>query len=243
MNIYQFSPHVFANLPEFETSKAQLAKNETAIELLGEVIQAYNLGSKVGVSLLHKHFNLYEDELLVRNFERNTFQIKAESGVEDKSLPYMWTFSKLRSRDDLSVYPVEFIGKTDKTAQFVDISDLVMGNEAFLEDFSKQLKELNVENIFGLSLIPHGLFDIPPKHTLFERDDIPNRRLIISVEPLSKIESIKTTRTLFLFPTVDSPKLGIICALHCAAHCGVHCGLHCGLHCGAHCAVHCGIHL
>ncbi|MCH8029739.1 MAG: hypothetical protein IH874_07395 [Candidatus Dadabacteria bacterium] len=228
---------VVVNPPKFETAKAQLALNEAAIKPLGEVIRAHGLGNKVSVSLLHKHFNLYEDELLVRNFENNALEIKPESGTGHRTLPYMWSFSKLRAEDDLSVYPVEFIGKKDETAEYANIADSVLENEAFLKDFSAKLKELHVENTFGLSLIPHGLFQIPAKHTLFETDDISNRRLNISMKPLDEIEAIETTRTLFMFPTEESLELEDM-----SVECGVHCGVHCGIHCGVHCGIHCGIH-
>ena len=239
MEVKMYSPHVFANLLEFETAKTRLEANEGALQPLGDVILEHHLENKVGVSLLHKHFNLREDEVLIRNFKDDTFEIRPESSVAHRALPYMWAFSRLRTGDDLSLYPVEFIGKNERTIEYRVIADSILENGAFLDEFSTRLVELGADDTFGLSLVPHGLFQIPAKHTLFETDDIPNRRLIITVEPVNEIRRTETTRTLFLFSREGVPSMeGIVCIVHCGAHCGVHCGVHCGIHCGVHCVIH-----
>jgi hypothetical protein len=238
MKVCNYEPVVFSNLSDFHLAENFVEPQQKHLPKLGQIIRKHNLENSIGVCLLHKHFNLFSDEILVRTFENNAFDISPKAISATRAMPYMWAFSKSVSFEETSLYPVEFLQVDASTEKFEEKVNLLYRHDSFREEFLKELDELNLREVFGLSLIPHELFNLGTDETLLENDTPGERNLKIKVAAIATIKSSKTTQTLWKFNNVKGES-GMQCLSHCSGHCGNHCGGHCGVHCGVHCAGHC----
>lgn len=235
-----YNAGVFANLHEFETAKHLLSLRRDRIEELLELITNHGMSNEVGITLLHKHFPLFEDERLIRRPLKDRVEVKPERLPTGELLPYMWTLGKADSRQSYGLYPLEFIAAGKHAPAMMKSVAALYQNQPFLFQFLEKLVELNLERVFGLSLLPKGLFKLKRGETLVENDQ-PGRRLEITVTTKTEVQATSSTQTLW----VAAPRQGQQpqwCVIHCGIHCQVHCGIHCQIHCGVHCQIHCGVH-
>lgn len=235
MQVNDYCPVVFANQHEFEVSEKLLELRRSAIEHIGKIFLKHKKEKQIGVCLLHKHFNLFKNELLVRSFNDNQINISPKINHESKVIPYMWQFSKSSAMSSLNLYPVEFLEVNGNTKNFKEKQQEVLSDEVFLNELGAHLEKNKLDDIFGFSLIPHELFEILDGEALYETDNHEER--ILTIRPVKKesMQGTKTTQTLWIFS--NGPKSALECN-HCNVHCAVHCGVHCGTHCGSHCHGH-----
>ena len=91
------------------------------------------------VSLLHKHFDLNENELLLEKFEAHSSKITPSSTHGANAIPYIWKIESYVAGP--SFRPLEFLNKNDVTlTQYENLT----GNQIFLEEFSKMLLAFKV---------------------------------------------------------------------------------------------------
>jgi hypothetical protein len=74
--IRDYDARVFQRLNEFHLARDYLEDKRESLAELGDVICRHGLHQRVGVSLLHKHFEISDNELVVREFVRNLSYIK-----------------------------------------------------------------------------------------------------------------------------------------------------------------------
>jgi hypothetical protein len=65
MEVAAYEPLLFAELPSFEEAQLNLARLEEKLETFGNVVSSHDGDDRIGLALLHKHFDLEPDELLV----------------------------------------------------------------------------------------------------------------------------------------------------------------------------------
>jgi hypothetical protein len=226
MKLNQYQPRVYSNLPDFHIAENLSEDKKKLLPILGDVICKFNLEDNIGICLLHKHFNLKENEMLVRTFENNSFDIEPKSNYSAKVLPYMWAFSQSGLDKETALYPVEFIEKRSESTDFGLAVKEVQENEQFVEALKTALIQNELTNIFGISLIPHKLFDIKSDETLIENDVEGQKKLHISVVPSKTLLGQKTAQTLWKFNKNGFSDEKLDCIIHCGLHCGIHCGIH-----------------
>ena len=213
MVINKYDSRVFSNLLDFHIVEKLFNGKDFLVEELGSVIIEHNMEKVVGVSLLHKHFELNINEKLVRCFLNNKMKISPKVSFFIEAIPYMWAFSKN------GLFPIEFLEESNATSKFsIDVNELYR-NRVFLQDFRQKLEKLGLEGIFGLSLIPHSLFSFEEDEVLIETDNISQRVLTISVCKNKDLKKMKSVRTLWTF---GKDTKGLDCVVHCI-HCAVHC--------------------
>lgn len=235
MKQFDYSPVVFANLHDFHIVNKLPTSIEDKLPLLGDVICEYNVEHVLGISLLHKHFNLYEDEILVRSFQNNELTITPKINGEQDVIPYMWCFSKRLSEENCALYPVEFLEPNNVSETHIETAQEVITNKTFLNNIWDILRKNNLQNLFGLSVIPNNLFTIGDDETLFETDNHAKRELKVIPTSIDHVQQTDSTQTLWTFTNKDqNTNLNTYCGAHCGIHCGVHCSVHCGVHCGIH---------
>jgi hypothetical protein len=226
----QYQSNIYSNLLDFHIAEEISKEKKQYLPNLGKIICEHNLENQIGICLLHKHFNLTPNEMLVRTFTDNSFEIEPKSNFSSRSLPYMWAFSETKTENKNALYPIEFIEKNSVTNSFESTISEFHVKEDFLHSIKNYLTDLKLTNIFGISLIPHGLFELNKNETLIENDVEGERKLRISVVPSKSIEKAKTAQTLWIFNQYGESTKKIDCTVHCGLHCSIHCGIHCGIH-------------
>ena len=196
------------------------------VDELGNLICGHNLHHYVGMSLLHQHFKISDDEVLVRHYKDGTAYMTPRN-VETMSriIPYLW---KLKVEDGLRrFYPLEFceypVEHQDHAREEVE---LIGRAEEFLDALADKLIELELADVFGImSLAWRPAFRFKPGETLLETTDEVHRVLTLRPASETEIDAIDTTQTLWLF----TPAAGQIegfkrgeCSGHCISHCYNH---------------------
>lgn len=85
------------DLPNFMETHELTDHDEKCLEELQSVIEKYNLTGKFGVSLLHKHFEIEKDEVLLEKNDPVTREltsrpIKVASNMEESYAVTQWRF-------------------------------------------------------------------------------------------------------------------------------------------------------
>jgi hypothetical protein len=197
--VESYSPLAYANLRELESAQDVVDNLMPLINLLGDIITRYRMESYVGVALLHKHFNLFEDERLVRTFEHNIMTI-APSGGHHSLAPFVWAFTKVRRGDEFSCIPVEFIRLTQVTAPYADEAQAVEQNTPFLTEYFHCLSKHGGTPYLGLGLIVGKPFTFDAGDRLVEKEK-PGRMRQLTLRPLPahELDGVPSTQTLWTF--------------------------------------------
>jgi len=97
----QLSPMQWAALPDITDVPRLIAEDHAVLDAIRDVLIRHGALEKFGVHLLHKHFDLAEDEVLVEytNVEARTQECRVEKRVSDRAEPHdrietMWSFTR-----------------------------------------------------------------------------------------------------------------------------------------------------
>lgn len=217
----QYNPKVFSNLNEFDISRKRLEEEQAKIPHLGDVICRHNLHRHVGISLLHKHFEMSDDEMLVERFiGERSFAVPLSESESIRAVPYMWKAVKHSESESWVFYPLEFVECPDDK-----LFETVTQNEVFFADMANVLSNLGVTDVFGVSVLHREAIRLTEDHTILENSNGRERRLNfqgVSKEKLST--ELDLTRTLWAFNSSD----GYTCNRHddCSGHGCAHCEGH-----------------
>jgi hypothetical protein len=194
----------FNALNEFEDARERLAKERDKIPRLGDVICEYGLHDVLGVSLLHKHFPLFDGEQIVKRFDRDeNMAVMYPTRQDPAHQAYMYAITE---RFGDSVYePVEFFPRSSVADELPALADVVEGEEEFLRHFAETAVELGVSDLFGLTVRHLELLEYNDDNEMtVERTDHEKRLLTIAVEDRADVNPDTTTETLWVF----EPELG-----------------------------------
>ncbi|QFS51535.1 hypothetical protein [Nostoc sphaeroides] len=104
-----YEPSIFDGLNKFPVARQCLEKHKDALREAGAVICKHGLQQKVGLALLHKHFDLLPHERLIENIEDSKVYINPIIGVDDAAiLPYLWKLNYTNVTQNSSWFPLEF---------------------------------------------------------------------------------------------------------------------------------------
>ncbi|MER3434672.1 MAG: hypothetical protein C4288_14920 [Leptolyngbya sp. ERB_1_1] len=151
--ITSYVPEVFDQLNSFHTAKSQLKESKAFLHQLGTVICRHNLQQKVGLALLHKHFDLVPNERLVEQTAHHTISITPVCNPDDATIaPYLWKMAT-DSVGEHSWFPLEFQDTLEATPDSLNTAETLEANQAFLQEMAVKLQELNLEDVFGISIL------------------------------------------------------------------------------------------
>jgi hypothetical protein len=240
-----YDPHVYDGLLRFHSSKRLLKQNYTSINHIGQTFVKHGVHESFGLNLLHKHFDMSDDEFLHRSFNRagsSATMRPTKVAAFDDAVPYLWR--AVRADGDWRFLPLEFVRRSDVGPGTVTDLD---GQTAFLGEFADRLDELGAIDLFGLATF--NIFKIPvgEDDLLLETTDAATRTLTVRAEPRAKQPLEELTETLWNFTLPEEDHLGHTeedaarsdPALGCT---GTHCAGHCRNHCLSHCVGHCTGH-
>ena len=223
-----YNPNIFNQLNEFSIAREQLEKRQDHLLELGDVICAYNLHQDVGVSLLHKHFNLDPQERLVEDFVDNQFLIQPQIEADCPDVAaYLWKVEATQKSGTWNYFPLEFSRVNHDTRQIKDAAESVTSNHKFLAEMATKLSELGLADIFGIAIIHRDLIKLAEGEIIVETTDDAARTLTCSATVQASIDLDKLTQTLWTFEPNEPVKGATACYIHNnCRHCVRHC-LHC----------------
>lgn len=230
-----YSNDVFMELNSFEVSAEKIKEYKPLILELGKIICSHNLQDIVGISLLHKHFDLHSNELLLKDYINNKSLTQPSLMENDQNaVPYMWKLHWNSVSGDFSFFPLEFMRPSEKSHIAKIQSDTVLNSNDFLFDFANKILDLELTELFGIATLhDDSMLDVKKNEFLSESTDFENR--ILTIQPLSSTDHNmnRSTETLWRFTISEDlkadPKLscdilctgvGIAAARHCT--CGSH---------------------
>ncbi|CAF1595953.1 unnamed protein product, partial [Didymodactylos carnosus] len=184
-------------LPHFDRAKLLVRSNvvTNAINELGNVIIQNGLERAVGVCLLHKHFDVKSNEILLETNHDNTSKLApvASSSIKDEVLPYMWKMGK-----DMCWSPLEFVYNTEQNK---DAFGKVMQNEGFLRTVGMIMLQLKVDDILGLSLLHRDHISGAAGGTMETTNEISRELTVVPLDKTVKCDHHETVQTLWKFGT------------------------------------------
>lgn len=147
--------NVFLNLPRFEDILAEGKKQyRDEIQEMLVLIEEFELEDFVKVQILHRHFELFENEMLVESEAKNesvwksvVLPVDMEDFNVKESIPYVFKFQP--DRLGASLYPLEF----STSSEFKNPYDLMFSKNGFLKAIYLYLKQNDLLDAIGISLI------------------------------------------------------------------------------------------
>jgi len=208
---------MFNDLPLFQDAKLEIEALRPSIAALGEIICKYNLEDQIGVNLLHRHFNLEPNELVVKTTYCDHAVVAPQSRVEGV-IPYMFSVTQ----DGFE--PVEYLSEWNESAEGVSLGQSTL---AGCDELRQAVFSLDVADKLGF-FIRHQSFDALDDSAWIE-DMSQKRQLTIRKRKKSDSGFLNSTETNWYFtrsPEGQTVGAGVLCGICCMIHCGIHCGWH-----------------
>ena len=213
---------------------------EETVNLIGDLLLKHNLADLVGVSRVHNHFQLGENELVYARVVQNgatlpnlaanqsIVSLKAiDIGqLNAKPIPYMWAYDKR----DKKLFAVQFF---DASCQQVDslFRQLIERAESlrhFFNEFIKIVEQREMEDNIGIYIFHHQYLS-DAKCTM-EITDEAKREQWIYPEESENLHDIKLNENVTTTMWDFSCPRNVWCSNHCRIHCRNHCRSHCRRH-------------
>ncbi len=207
----------FQHLNTFNQAKEQLktVSKEDHLKSLGRIICDHRFEDYVGVSLLHRHFDINAGEVIVKRFHGRRASIKPESwGLADHLIPYLWRIQS----DGLGrpqAESLEFLFADSARSKYAAKAESVAENRAFLEAMYSYLNQHGIEDVFGIGLI-HNEIPVHANELLMETTNERHRTLTIRPYHSDRISS-DVSETYWAFHR-DSDSVNQVCMWHCKGH-------------------------
>lgn len=222
VTLKHFDTNDFNQIPDYWDIKYKSEWLEEQAPKFGEIICKHGLHSVFGVALLHRHFNLNENERLIRNYTSSEFSVSCgRRDYAENTIPYIWRSRRNGSGTDL--FPLEYCDPNPKLRKIAEAHwQHSLRRPEFFEEFFELVYELDAENVVCLvALYQKDAFTIGAGQSLFEDTFDNSRYITLRVgdnypDGQYPNDSIKTNW--WFTPsreTLDSS----ICASHCYAHC------------------------
>ena len=210
----EFSVNDFNNLHHFHNAKTYVDTDavKKTISDVGQVIRKHYLEDAVGVCLLHKHFDLKPQEMLVESFEgaKSTVKCVDRKLMKNKAIPF--TFKVNES----GVWtPLEFVAESKLIE---DRMKRVMGNQDFLLEVYQIIQKNGHSALLGLGVIHREHLTKEMGSALETTDDV-NRVLSIVPDDGKARKGHERVKTMWTFRQGDDIVHGSQgCSHHLCSH-------------------------
>lgn len=220
-HVLTYDPKIFACLSEFQKAKIDAKIESIKIIELGNIICRYKLHNKIGLSLLHKHFNIKSNQILIRNIDNNIALTFPHNNENIEVVSYMWKINQ--NKDNCyCIYPLEFMQlKTNSkmATRIMKISSNVTSNLSFLKDFSAKLIDLQLNDVFGISILNSCFLSKRKDETFLETTNAKYKRLVLKPKRRREITE-EMTQTQWIFsPSADIETACTHCSHGDCGHC------------------------
>lgn len=145
-----YSPACFDNLRYLEDAQKELeSRNLTREDLMPvrELFHKHHVQKQLGLTILHRHFNMASNERLVEYGKVTTpWILRSDEIFGGKIVPRVWALHKGE------LYPTEFgfnpFGETT-------YPDIIFSSE-FFSEFKDLFSKLSLDDLFGLTVLDNG---------------------------------------------------------------------------------------
>lgn len=144
------------------------------LQALGELICEHDLEKTVGVTLAHRHHDLFGCERLVWKLIDMEWFASPAMMADTELVPLQWKVD-VSAGSSPTWRPLEFCPRTDQYKPEIQAAALITASESFLEEFLTLVVELRVEEIFGMGLLQCREYFCQPGKVVFEESDLGNR--------------------------------------------------------------------
>ena len=195
-----YNHRIFHELKGFSLAQKRLNESKEKLLELGSVICRHKLHKIVGISLLHKHFDLQPNERLVRKSIDNIHYVRPQIQEScDCLIPYLWKVGQNYSLGQWSYYPLEFVDITSIEVVGKDLSESVMKNQEFLSDMAAKLSDLGLTDIFGIIIVHPIVTGLDEEKSLFEMTNNHTRTNMCLLTSTKTLEQETATPTIWSF--------------------------------------------
>ncbi|MCI0356448.1 MAG: hypothetical protein L0099_15645 [Acidobacteria bacterium] len=206
VTVRPYHSYVYDVLNPFRAAKLLLKKNQHLLEKLGDVIVHHNLHERYGISLLHKHFELLRDEILLRGIDRNRRVAHIRPVPRHLgTVPYLWR-AQIGIGGQWHFFPLEFLeAPSEPDRESSDLSKV----DTFLADVAEALARLDLLDVFGIATSNILSIPLDEDEILVESTDAEKRLLTIQAEHRADLNVSELTETFWTFtPAETFVKLG-----------------------------------
>lgn len=147
-----FAIDEYNRLGSVEDQSADLHRHPLGIESivtrLGNVVRVFNYVDHVGISLLHRHYTLKKGESMVHELTADQDVCKPTAYSAAELVPSLLGVAFDKETGRFMWLPLEFVRRSNA----VQHSDLVLADDAFLQEFGLVLQRHNLLHLLGVSL-------------------------------------------------------------------------------------------
>jgi hypothetical protein len=205
-----FNMTYFNNLSSVEDADKALIENDklvTALKVLGPIFLKHNMYKSWGISLLHKHFEINNDEkpiqdVIMRGDRKSYITTPRNSSYGKMFFPAIF---KIEGSDQL--IPLEY--STDSSAQLANKE--LQANPEFIKEFHQALIDFDLKNNFGLvfgKTVDYEFELVEFNYT--------NRVSVLEERTSDEVKGLSTIQTAWFF-SLDSNNLA--CVTKCLRRC------------------------
>lgn len=190
-------------------------------EELGTKFAEFKMTDSLGLTYLHKHFEIDNDEKLVciiSNGKSVTAPIQS-SNINFRIVPYIWKVEKYENI--INWYPIEFVKiNTENDIAYKQYLDFINNNK-FQNELGEILIGLNIQDIFGISTRFRDELITNKDDILLEITDLKNKKLEIKPILNSDNNPLSDMETGWYFNKKGESELSLSCRNTCR-HQGSH---------------------
>ncbi|HEX6095385.1 MAG TPA: hypothetical protein VF432_03590 [Thermoanaerobaculia bacterium] len=172
-HVRAFSPALYNRLPDVRDADVafQTARDRDAfLGEIGDLICGHGLELYVGVSLLHKHNPVSDDQLMVEVFDEITYQRPAlmmqrmASDIAPGHVPVVFRVAD----DDDALVPMEHSAVEPARDAYTELARRMA---TFLPPFCATVRKYRYEDLIGLYIVRESLLPVAEGERLIERID------------------------------------------------------------------------
>ena len=213
---------VFSGLADImETRQFDSEKDGECFDALYDYFVEHQMCGRFGVTLLHTHFSVFGNEVLVDYFNRQERILTTEvRSHEDKESIFPWSWRLFQQNDHMALMPNQYLALSADVAEqdfFLNAHD-----KQILTGLGSVLRDHDALDRFGVRITP-SFFALDQGEHLMEYSDQENRtlELVIEAEDTFKASSFIETSWTFLsdLPVEAAARCRLVPNFRCITSC------------------------
>ena len=163
MTIVKHAPYSHGRYMKLRNPKSVLVELKKlfvpAMNILRNISLKYDMGSKVGITILHRHHALRNDQILVESLSEGVSTTAPTSCWNENSeflIPHTWELSFDFNTNEVLLIPLEFLDVRSEGVNASELREVVAQletNNEFTTELCAALIETGTSHLIGLQLI------------------------------------------------------------------------------------------
>jgi hypothetical protein len=203
INLRRHSAHDYSMLPDMDATDVGVLtdRDRHCLDELGEYLVRSNNYTRFGIGLLHSHFPVGDDEVLIERADRANRSVSLSpyrAICDDELVPLSIRFDASAARDCIEIIGLEY-------AKREELADVSLSNDetTTLDGIRRILQRHDAIDRFGVRLI-HDQLDLGDGEVLLESCDLHRRQLSCAVTTIDDPQFVKSIETFWCWEPVDA---------------------------------------